>query len=92
MADGVIVHVPASNILVEADLTTQNWDYNWWGDGYMNNIEHRKIKVDTNLAVHAQQPFPIAEVVSTERPMLRFRETDASSRMSPVKSGRMKSR
>ena len=63
MADGVIVHVPASNLLVEADLTTQDWDYNWWGDSLMNNIEYRKIKVDTNLAVHAQKPFPLAEVV-----------------------------
>ena len=58
MADGVIVHVPASNLLVEADLTTQEWDFNWWGDSLMNNIEYRKIKVDTNLAVHAQKPYP----------------------------------
>jgi glyoxylase-like metal-dependent hydrolase (beta-lactamase superfamily II) len=64
MADGVIVHVPASNLLVEADLTTQEWDYNWWGDSLMNNIEYRKIKVDTNLAVHAQKPYPLAEVVA----------------------------
>ena len=64
MADGVIVHVPGSNLLVEADLTTQDWDFNWWGDSLMNNIEYRKIKVDTNLAVHAQKPFPLAEVVA----------------------------
>jgi hypothetical protein len=64
MADGVIAHVPAARLLVEADLTTQNWDLNWWGDGYLNNIEYRKIRVDTNLAVHAQQPFPIGEVTS----------------------------
>jgi glyoxylase-like metal-dependent hydrolase (beta-lactamase superfamily II) len=71
MADGVIVHVPASNLLVEADLTTQNWDFNWWGDSFMNNIEYRKIKVDTNLAVHAQQPFKIAEVVSAIETQVR---------------------
>lgn len=64
MADGVIAHVPASRLLVEADLTTQNWDMNWWGDGYLNNIEHRKIQVDTNLAVHGQQPVPIGEVTA----------------------------
>lgn len=64
MADGVIVHVPASNILVEADLTTQEWDFNWWGDSLMNNIEYRKLSVDTNLAVHAQKPYPLAEVVA----------------------------
>ena len=64
MAEGVIVHVPASRLLVEGDLTTQNWDYNWWGDSVMNNIEYRKIKVDTHLAVHGQKPLPLAEVVS----------------------------
>jgi hypothetical protein len=64
MADAVIVHVPASRLLVEGDLTTQNWDYNWWGDSVMNNIEYRKIKVDTHLAVHGQTPLPLAEVVS----------------------------
>ncbi len=64
MADGVMVHVPRSNLLVEADLTTQEWDYNWWGDSLMNNIEHRTITVDTNLAVHAQRPYPLAEVVT----------------------------
>ena len=64
MADGVIVHVPASNLLVEADLTTQEWDFNWWGDSLMNNIEHRKIRVDTNLSVHAQKPYPLADVVA----------------------------
>ena len=30
----------------------------------MNNIDYRKIKVDTHLAVHAQKPLPLAEVVS----------------------------
>ena len=64
MADGVIVHVPASRLLVEADLTTQDWDFNWWGDSVMNNIDYRKIKVDTHLAVHGQKPLPLAEVVS----------------------------
>ena len=64
MADAVIVHVPASNLLVEADLTTQEWDFNWWGDSLMNNIEYRKLKVDVNLSVHAQKPYPLAEVVT----------------------------
>jgi glyoxylase-like metal-dependent hydrolase (beta-lactamase superfamily II) len=64
MADGVIVHVPASNLLVEADLTTQAWDFNWWGDSLMNNIEYRKLQVNTNLAVHADKPYALADVVS----------------------------
>jgi glyoxylase-like metal-dependent hydrolase (beta-lactamase superfamily II) len=64
MANAVIVHVPASRVLVEGDLTTQDWDFNWWGDSLMNNIDYRKIKVDTHLAVHGQKPLPLAEVVS----------------------------
>jgi len=64
MADGLIIHVPASHVLVEADLTTQDWDFNWWGDSLMNNLEYRKIMVTTNLSVHAQRPFPLPEVVS----------------------------
>jgi hypothetical protein len=84
MADGVIVHVPASNLLVEADLSTQEWDFNWWGDSLMNNIEYRKIKVDTNLSVHAQKPYPLAEVVSAiER---QVRNTQAFCRRPPRRS------
>jgi glyoxylase-like metal-dependent hydrolase (beta-lactamase superfamily II) len=64
MADGVMVHVPPSKLLVEADLTTQEWDFNWWGDSLMNNIEYRRLAVDTNLSVHAQRPYPLADVVS----------------------------
>jgi glyoxylase-like metal-dependent hydrolase (beta-lactamase superfamily II) len=64
MADAVIVHVPRSNLLVEADLTTQDWDMNWWGDSLMNNIDYRKLTVTTNLAVHGDKPYPLAEVVS----------------------------
>jgi glyoxylase-like metal-dependent hydrolase (beta-lactamase superfamily II) len=64
MADGVIVYVPASRLLIEGDLSTQDWDFNWWGDSLMNNIEYRKLAVDTNLSVHAPKPFPLAEVVS----------------------------
>jgi hypothetical protein len=30
----------------------------------MNNIEHRKLKVDVNLSVHAQKPYPLQEVVA----------------------------
>jgi glyoxylase-like metal-dependent hydrolase (beta-lactamase superfamily II) len=64
MADAVIVYVPASRLLVEGDLTTQDWDFNWWGDSLMDNIEYRHLKVDTNLSVHAQKPYPLAEVVA----------------------------
>ena len=71
MADGVIVHVPASKLLIEGDLTTQEWDFNWWGDSLMNNIEYRKLAVDTNLSVHAQKPYPLTEVVAAIEKQVR---------------------
>jgi glyoxylase-like metal-dependent hydrolase (beta-lactamase superfamily II) len=71
MANAVIVHVPASRLLIEGDLTTQNWDYNWWGDSVMNNVDYRKIKVDTVLAVHGQKPLPLAEIVSAIEQQVR---------------------
>ena len=71
MADGVIVHVPASKLLIEGDLSTQEWDFNWWGDGLMNNIEYRKLAVDTNLSVHAQKPYPLTEVVAAIEKQVR---------------------
>lgn len=51
-------------LLLEGDLRTQNWDCNWWGDSIMNNIDYRKIKVDTVLSVHGQKPLPLSEIVS----------------------------
>ena len=33
-------------------------------DSLMNNIEYGNLKVDTVLAVHGQQPVPLAEVVA----------------------------
>jgi hypothetical protein len=52
MASGLMAHVPAHRLLVEADLTTPNWDYQWWGGSLMDNIEHRKIAVDRISPVH----------------------------------------
>jgi hypothetical protein len=50
----VIAHVPAHRSLVEADLTTPGWDYQWWGGSLMDNIEHRKLAVDRVSPVHGQ--------------------------------------
>ncbi len=54
MASGVIAHVPAARILVEADLTTPGWDYQWWGGSLLDNIEHRGLEVDLVSPVHGQ--------------------------------------
>lgn len=63
MANGVMAYVPEHRMLVEADLTTQDWDYQWWGGSYLDNIEHRGIKVEINVPVHGTVE-PIANVLA----------------------------
>ena len=63
MASGLMAHVPAHRILVEADLTTRGWDYQWWGGSLMDNIEHRRIEVERVSPVHGQVE-PLKDVVA----------------------------
>jgi hypothetical protein len=52
MADAVFAHVPRHDFLAEGDLQLSEWDYQWWGGSFMDNIEYRKIKADKVLPVH----------------------------------------
>jgi hypothetical protein len=63
MASGLMAHVPAHRLLVEADLTTPNWDYQWWGGSLLDNIEHRKITVERVSPVHGVVA-PLADLVA----------------------------
>ena len=63
MASGLIAHVPAHRLLVEADLTTPNWDYQWWGGSLLDNIEYRKIAVDRVSPVHGVVA-PLSDLVA----------------------------
>ena len=63
MASGLIAHVPAQRLLVEADLTTPNWDYQWWGGSLLDNIEYRKIDVERVSPVHGVVA-PLADLVA----------------------------
>jgi len=62
MATGVFAHVPAARLMIEADLTTRGWDYQWWGGSLMDNIEHYKLQVDRVTPVHGQIE-PLGDVV-----------------------------
>ena len=63
MADGVIAHVPASRLIVEADLTTQNWDDNWWGDSAITTSNTGRSKSRPSGRPRAETT-PFSEVVS----------------------------
>jgi glyoxylase-like metal-dependent hydrolase (beta-lactamase superfamily II) len=52
MADAVFAYVPAQKIMVEGDIGTAAVDYQFWGDSYMDNVEHYKLDVQTISPVH----------------------------------------
>lgn len=52
MADAVFAYVPAAKVLVEGDIATAALDYQFWGDNYMDNVEHYRLDVETLSTVH----------------------------------------
>jgi glyoxylase-like metal-dependent hydrolase (beta-lactamase superfamily II) len=52
MADAVFAYVPAQKIMVEGDIGTAAVDYQFWGDSYMDNVEHYQLDVQTISPVH----------------------------------------
>lgn len=51
-SDSVIAYVPAAKVLVEGDMATAAQEWQWWGDSYLDNIEHYKLDVETLSPVH----------------------------------------
>jgi glyoxylase-like metal-dependent hydrolase (beta-lactamase superfamily II) len=52
MADGLFAYVPDQNIFVEGDMATAAQEWQFWGDNYLDNIEHYGLDVDTIAPVH----------------------------------------
>jgi len=54
MADAVIAWIPEHRILLEGDFTTVDWDWHWWGDAYLENVEHYDLDPRLNVPVHGR--------------------------------------
>jgi len=52
MANAVIAYIPEHRILLEGDFSTYNWDWHWWGDAYLDNVEHYGLDPAINVPVH----------------------------------------
>jgi glyoxylase-like metal-dependent hydrolase (beta-lactamase superfamily II) len=65
MADAVFAYVPASKVFVEGDMATAAKDYQFWGDNYMDNVEHYELDVETLSTVHMgiMKPADVIEMV-----------------------------
>jgi hypothetical protein len=52
MAEAVFAYIPGPRIFLEGDFTTHDWDWNWWGGAYLDNVERYKLDPATNVPVH----------------------------------------
>jgi glyoxylase-like metal-dependent hydrolase (beta-lactamase superfamily II) len=52
LADGVFAYIPQHRFYLEADVLTAAEELQWWGDSFLDNINHRKLDVAKILPVH----------------------------------------
>jgi glyoxylase-like metal-dependent hydrolase (beta-lactamase superfamily II) len=52
MAEAVFAYIPGPRIFLEGDFTTYNWEWNWWGGAYLDNVERYGLSPVTNVPVH----------------------------------------
>jgi glyoxylase-like metal-dependent hydrolase (beta-lactamase superfamily II) len=52
MAEAVFAYIPGPRIFLEGDFTTHDWDWNWWGGAYLDNVERYGLDPAINIPVH----------------------------------------
>jgi glyoxylase-like metal-dependent hydrolase (beta-lactamase superfamily II) len=52
MAEAVFAYIPGPRIFLEGDFTTYDWDWNWWGGAYLDNVERYGLSPAINIPVH----------------------------------------
>lgn len=52
MAEAVFAYIPGARIFLEGDFTTHDWDWNWWGGAYLDNVERYGLDPALNIPVH----------------------------------------
>jgi hypothetical protein len=64
MAEAVFAFAPKPRIFMEGDFTTYNWDWNWWGGAYMDNVDRYHLDPAINVPVHGKVT-PFKETIAT---------------------------
>jgi glyoxylase-like metal-dependent hydrolase (beta-lactamase superfamily II) len=79
MAEAVFAYAPASRVLFEGDFTTFDWDYNWWGGAYLDNVERYKLDPAINIPVHGKVTTFAETIADIERQVDNARKFCAST-------------
>ena len=52
MTDAVFAYVPDEQVLMQGDMFVIEWDWHWWGDNYIDSIEHFDLNPVIDIPVH----------------------------------------
>lgn len=52
MADAVFAYAPEQKVAIEGDIATAAFEWQFWGDNYMDNLEHYDLDVEILAPVH----------------------------------------
>ena len=52
MAEAVFAYIPGPRIFLEGDFTTFDWEWNWWGGAYLDNVDRYDLDPAINIPVH----------------------------------------
>jgi glyoxylase-like metal-dependent hydrolase (beta-lactamase superfamily II) len=70
MAEAVFAYIPGPRIFLEGDFTTHDWDWNWWGGAYLDNVERYGLSPALNIPVHGIVT-PFDETIATIEKQVR---------------------
>jgi Metallo-beta-lactamase superfamily len=70
MAEAVFGYIPGPRIFMEGDFTTFDWDWNWWGGAYLDNVERYGLQPAVNVPVHGIVT-PFDETIATLEKQVR---------------------
>jgi len=56
IADGVFAYAPAQKVIIEGDIATAAWDYQFWPDNFRDLIDYYKLDVEKDSPVHSVWP------------------------------------
>lgn len=52
LVDAVFGYVPREKLLVQADMFVLDWDFQWWGNAYMDSVRRWQLQVDRDVPIH----------------------------------------
>ena len=54
MTDAVFAYLPEERILMQGDMFVIEWDWHWWGDNYLDSVEHFGLNPVIDIPVHGR--------------------------------------